>query len=320
MCNTNIIRELKYFYVYLEKCKIMIDNLVSKILGTVDLPEFERLKKVIDERRIPLRLTGVTSRNLVTWKKKNLFDYPDNLRVKLNFKELLWLKIIQTLRNFGVSLNVIKTLKVILDEEIDISDSVQIYKSKIMSGLMNELKEKKYSEGELKEIESIFEKQGLEELMKSQSFGFSLMDLLISVMIATRSRIGILLSDDNKCIPWMDQVFDINENTQSFWQNSHLFISFNKFLVDFLLDEGINDFLLPYEILMPEEKKILDYIRDKEYKSIEIRFNDQRKPEMLKLTKINDPHERIVDVLSKNDYAQITVTKRDHSKEAFIRK
>ena len=62
---------------------------------------------------------------------------------------------------------------------------------------------------------------------------------------------------------------------------------------------------------MPAEKVILDYIRNGEYKSIEIRFNDSRKPEMLKLTKVNETQERIVDILSRHDYLQITVTKRD---------
>ena len=62
---------------------------------------------------------------------------------------------------------------------------------------------------------------------------------------------------------------------------------------------------------MPNEKTILDYIRDKAYKSIEVIFNDARKPEILKLTKAVATQERIVDILSRDNYAQITVTKRN---------
>jgi DNA-binding transcriptional MerR regulator len=289
----------------------MIENLIAKSFDLVDYPEIERLRKVIDERRIPLRLTGVTSRNLVAWKQKNLFDYPDNIRVKLNFKELLWLKIIQTLRDFGVSLNVIQTIKESLDEEYDIGDHLQKHKEKLMQGLLNKLKDSSYTDDELRNIEAAINEEGFGELIKSQIFGFSLMDFLISVMIATRTRIGIMLLDGNTCIPWMDQFIDINSQTQKFWQNNHLFISFNQYLSEFLLDESINDFLVPYNVLMPDEKTILDYIRDKAYKSIEVIFNDARKPEILKLTKAVATQERIVDILSRDNYAQITVTKRN---------
>ena len=289
----------------------MIEQLISRLFDVIDIPEFERLNKITAERRIPLRLTGVSPRTLTSWKQKQLFDYPDNIRVKLNFKDFLWLKIIQTIRSFGVSLNVILPIKILFDQELDIKNYLKEYEGKVVEGLARALKKNNYSDGELKNIESIIKQEGLDALFKSLNFNYNLFDVLVNSLIANRFRVGILLLGDNTCIPWMDHFFEIDGRTSLLWQNSHLFVSFNQFLVQFLAYEKLADFLLPYEILNHDEKVILDHVRNKEYKSIEIKFNDQRKPEMLKLTKINDPHERVIDILSRNDYAQITVTKRD---------
>ncbi|KKM01465.1 hypothetical protein LCGC14_1794160 [marine sediment metagenome] len=289
----------------------MLEQFISRLFQEIDLPEFERLKKIIDERRMPLRLTGVSPRTLTSWKQKQLFDYPDNIRVKLNFKDFLWLKIIQTLRGFGISLNVIQSIKKDLDQELDIGEYLKEYEEKVIKGLITEFKKLDYPDEELRNFESIIKSKGLDVLFKSLNFNLNLLDLLICYLIATHSRIGILLTTDNSCIPWMDHFFDIDNRTRRLWQDSHLFVSFNQFLVQFLSDEKLVDFLLPYDILMPEEKEILDYVRSGDYKSIEIRFNDKRKPETLKLAKVHKTQERIVDILSKSDYQQINITKKD---------
>ncbi len=289
----------------------MIEQLMSRIFQEIDFPEFERLKKIIDERRMPLRLTGVSPRTLTSWKQKQLFDYPNNIRVKLNFKDFLWLKIIQTLRGFGISLNVIQSIKQDLDQELEIKEYLKEYEDKIITGLITEFKKLNYPDEELRKIEPIIKGKGLDVLFKSLNFNLNLFDSLVCFLIATRSRIGILLIEDNSCIPWMDHFFDIDNRTKRLWQNSHLFVSFNQFLVQFLSDEKLVSFLVPYDILMPEEKEILDYIRSGDFKSIEIRFNDKRKPETLKLAKVHETQERIVDILSKHDYQQIAITKRD---------
>jgi len=289
----------------------MIEQLMSRIFQEIDFPEFERLKKIIDERRMPLRLTGVSPRTLTSWKQKQLFDYPDNIRVKLNFKDFLWLKIIQTMRGFGISLNVIQSIKEDLDQVLDIKEYLKEYEEKVITGLITEFKKDNYSDEELRKFESIIKHKGLDVLFKSFNFNLNLLDWLVCILIATRSRIGILITTDNSCIPWMDHFFDIDNRTMRLWQNSHLFVSFNQFLVQFISDEKLVNFLLPYDILMPEEKEILDYIRSGDFKSIEIRFNDKRRPETLKLAKVHETQERIVDILSKHDYQQIAITKRD---------
>ncbi len=289
----------------------MVEQLISRVFNVIDFPEFERLRKKADERRMPLHLTGVSSRNIISWKQKQLFDYPDNIRVKLNFKDFLWLKVIQTLRGFGISLSVIHSIKESLDQEFDLKKYYIQYEEKVISGLKAELKKADYSDEELNKIETIVKREGFDVLLKSLYSSFNLLDLLIYYMIATRSRIGILLTENNSCIPWMDHFFDIDDRTKLLWQKSHLFISFNQFLVQFLADEDLVDFLLPYDLLRPDEKEILDCVRSGEYKSIEIRFNDKRKPETLKLSKAHETHHRIVDILSKYDYQQIVVTQRD---------
>jgi len=291
----------------------MLQELFSKIYEQVDVSAFERLKQTINERSMPLRLTGVTSRNLVAWRNKDLFDYPDNIRVQLNFKEFLWIKIIQSMRNFGISLNVIKSVKSTMDMKIDFKQVSKKQKEILMEGMISKFKEEGYSTEDIKRIASVIETGGLEDFIHSHSIGYTMMDLLIITLISTRSRVGFLLfeDEDQNCIPWMDSFFDINERTYELWQGNHLFISFNKYLAAFIADENTDKYLLPYNLLSPEEKDILDSVRSGKYKSIEIRFNDKRKPELLKLSQSNDPGERIIDVLSRNDYASIMITQKE---------
>ena len=289
----------------------MIEQIIPRLFNEIDLAEFEKLKKIIDERRMPLHLTGVSPRTLASWKHKQLFDYPNNVRVKLNFNDYLWLKIIQTLRGFGISLNVIQSIKEFLDQKLDVREYLKEYENKVITGFISEFKKHNYSDEELRKVESIIKGKGLDDLFKSFNLSFNLFDTLVCYLIITRSRVGILLTEDNICIPWMDIFFEINDKTKLLWQNSHLFVSFNQYLVQFLADERLVNFILPYDILTSQEKEILDYIRSGDLKSIEISFNNTSRPETIKLKKVHDAHDRIVDILSTNDYQQIVITKKD---------
>ena len=186
----------------------MQEQLISNLVQEIDLPEFERLKKIIDDRRMPLQLTGVSPRTLTSWKRKQLFDYPDNIRVKLNFKDFLWLKIIQTLRDFGISLNVIQSIKEVLYQVLDLNEYLKEYEEKVITGLISELKKDNCSDEELIKFESIIRRKGLDVLLKPLYFNLDLLDSLVCILIATRSRIGFLLIE--KFLRPLNPVFQLS--------------------------------------------------------------------------------------------------------------
>ena len=86
----------------------------------------------IFEKKIPLNLLDIPSRNYLNWKKENLLNIPkeinsDNIekreKVLLNVFDALWLLIIKELREFNVDFPTIRAVKEILYSYIQLDQN-----------------------------------------------------------------------------------------------------------------------------------------------------------------------------------------------------
>jgi hypothetical protein len=82
----------------------------------------------IFEKKIPLNLLDITSRNYSNWKKENLLynakkfnkeDYEKRERVLLNVFDSFWLSIVKELKNFNVDFNTIRQVKDVLYSNLE---------------------------------------------------------------------------------------------------------------------------------------------------------------------------------------------------------
>ena len=83
----------------------------------------------IFEKKIPLNLLDITSRNYSNWKKENLLyntkklnkeDDEKRERVLLNVFDALWLSIIKELKNFNIDFNTIRAVKDIVYSNVEL--------------------------------------------------------------------------------------------------------------------------------------------------------------------------------------------------------
>ena len=82
----------------------------------------------IFEKKIPLNLLDITSRNYSNWKKENLLYNTKKLnkegdekreRVLLNVFDALWLSIVKELKNFNIDFNTIRQIKDVLYSKVE---------------------------------------------------------------------------------------------------------------------------------------------------------------------------------------------------------
>lgn len=110
----------------------------------------------IFEKKIPLSLLKISSRNYIHWKKENLVNFlkepkleTDEKREKvlLNVFDALWLLIIKELREFNVDFPTIRAVKDIMYSNIELdenklnSTSIQEFTDEILQSVPEELKE-----------------------------------------------------------------------------------------------------------------------------------------------------------------------------------
>jgi hypothetical protein len=240
-----------------------------------------------------------------------LFEYIDNIRVKLNFREFLWLKVIQTLRQLGVSIDLILNVKELLEEKLDNKLLLSVYKEEIRTNFLEEFKKRNYTAEDLKTLESIFDKYGVKHLLNLLNFDSNnMLSLLIFLLISTGVDVGIIILEDGSVFPWTD-ILKLDEHFSELWISPHISIPFSYYLKEFLNDDKFQDHLVPYGILSEDELKILRFLRSGTFKEITIIYNNKQKPEIIKVTQIENNKERIIDLLRKHNYQKIIITQID---------
>lgn len=110
----------------------------------------------IFEKKIPLSLLKISSRNYIHWKKENLVNFlkepkfekeEKRERVLLNVFDALWLLIIKELREFNVDFPTIRAVKDIIYSNIELDEnklnltSIQDFTNEILKSVPEELKE-----------------------------------------------------------------------------------------------------------------------------------------------------------------------------------
>jgi hypothetical protein len=110
----------------------------------------------IFEKKIPLSLLKISSRNYIHWKKENLVNFlkepkleieEKRERVLLNVFDALWLLIIKELREFNVDFPTIRAVKDIMYSNIELDEnklsltSIQDFTNEILKSVPEELKE-----------------------------------------------------------------------------------------------------------------------------------------------------------------------------------
>jgi DNA-binding transcriptional MerR regulator len=248
-------------------------ELINKIQN-----EFSR----IFERRATLKLSGVKKRNFYNWKEEGIIDWKsdsdDEKRswVRLNIYDFIWLKIVQAARDFGVPLEAIRNLK-----------------NELFSNLISEIRkdpEDFYqfhcdflgaSEEDLEKVKQViaFIEAHIDDIIEDGElhlislFGSIIHETLFSGlhMVIVFKKVGDDYTYD--LTGYSEKHRQVPNLTENLLKQPSLIIPIDALVAEFMEGKDNLPNLVHWGFINPKETKVLDAIRSKEFKYIQIKIN-----------------------------------------------
>lgn len=295
---------------------IIIDSILEKKDAESYLKAVDEFAAITVTKDFIVQDVGISSRVFSHWVDMELIDIPESeTRVMhtFNLVELIWLKIIKRLRDFGYPIEKIKILKEFLITPYDLS-----------SLLINVSKKEK--EQFVKRIDTAFikddaEKQKLKKLVEiefendldnSPSNFNCLMFMIITEFLLYRRDVRILIDLNSKCIVDTGDIEHFNIETEmqlmEFDQDSYLNISILSLFKSLVSDERNINYIKKNKLLNDNELHILSLLREGKAKSITIKFKNQ-KPNIIEVTQERKIYveARLSEIMLNRGYQDITI-------------
>ena len=280
--------------------------------------EFPELSESVGIPRFTISDIGLNARVINNWEKKGLFlrDFDPGMRRKFDLIDAVWLKMVQKMRKFEISLNTIKKVKDSFIETVELTDENREVIIETILAMYGDDK---------KELANVFmQTADFKKLVDSQKINY--LQTIIVDIIGLRNRYSILINQDGESIPFKHTYLETyieNLGIDSFFNETFLSISINEMLVE-LIGELDTDDSMSLHLLTPKEGEVLKCMKEKNVKSIEIQLSNDniRQPEKVILTKeeVLKDNKRINEILLNQGYEDITLKTEKGKVVHFLRK
>lgn len=245
--------------------------------------------------------TGITHRFLNWWTKENVIDKNIQEAGRFTFTEFIWIKAVEQLRLFNLPLPFIATVKAKLFEPIKLKGFVS--KTEQAKQFISDLG---ISETEKKKLIDLV----LKEHKEDTDTGINLFQLIILESILKRKPLSLaifpncefLIIDNTKEHLYSMSDLELLNNA------NYIKLSISNLLSEFLKSDLAFSYMSKIHLLTYPENKLFEVIHTGEYDTISIQFKD-KKIKSLELKKAVDTKQKITDLLSKGEFAEITVRK-----------
>lgn len=288
------------------------------LLNSDYVDAYPGLIEAMNTPRFTISDLGVTARDATYWDKKEILptlQTKNTTRRKYTLKQSVWIKLIQQLRAFDVSLNQIKKYKdCILNEGIRASDALE---NEQIALIVEELTKKA---GHHDEYKKLMQDPSFLESLKKETI--DVFETVILYVIVFKRDTSYVVFQEGQCFPYCfdkHQYFAENiENFDCFMKSPHLILSVSQAISQLIQDWVEKDWFGEVSIVSKEEKEILELLRQDKTKELQI-FKTNNKPErVIQVSKNNiDAIEDFANHIIGNGYQKITVNTRQGKVVSF---
>jgi len=260
---------------------------------------------------------GITYRELNHWSSKNLLfeSTPGKMR-RFNLIELVWIEILKVLRQYNLSLEIIKALKENLlitftfGELFEVDEETIVEVAKL--NLQKQMSAHEYDEFVLS---GEFDKMLLSDEFRSDIDGISLniFELILFEVYILKLNHKLLINSygfwsvDNEL--FNDELAKSAYHLEHF-EKSYISISIGSLLSGIFEDYSVEDLKGTWRLINDSEVKILDAIKWKtNVKSVTIRFNEHSQVDLFEVTEVLkvSPQQYLKNLMVTGGYQQISV-------------
>lgn len=259
----------------------------------------------INDPRYSIGDIGLNSRVLNYWEKKGLFlkEHDPRKRKKFDLVDSVWMKMIQKLRQFDISLVAINNIKDMLVSRPEINESSKAAIEKVVLGLS--------SEDERAAARLFMQSKEFSTIM--ENIELNLLQVVVIDVILLRNQYSFLINAEGELMPFKINELEFlmqQEEWRQLFSNSHVSISVNE-LLEGLVDELGEVEASNVKILSEDEMQVLSALKEDGVKTVEINISQDgsRKAEKIILTKNEaiDGSKRMSELMLRNKYEDITV-------------
>lgn len=279
---------------------------VSKISVTdfFDSGTIERTFELYDNLNLPIfkrNQTGINHRFLNWWTKENVIDKNIAEAGRFTFTEYIWIKATEQLRLFNLPLPFIATLKAKLFEPLKLKGFVS--KTEQAKQFISDLG---ISETEKKKLIDLV----LTENKESNHTGINLFQLIIIESILKRKPISLAIFPNCEflIVDKTKQHLLSQSDLELLDKSNYIRLSISNLVSNYLKSDLVFSTLPKIQILSYSENKLFDVLHTNDYDVLVIQFKD-KKQKTLELKNGATTQQKILDLLSTDDLAEITVRK-----------
>lgn len=281
--------------------------------------DIDRLPQYIEELKLntPTYLTdfaerkykpselGISARNINNWSDNELLPLIKKKGWhKFNLTECVWLKVILHLRELNLKFDAIRSIK---EQIFTRPDLVQIMEE---NDVFNKIKGA-FEVNDFGDVSEIVDSNEFKESLIKEKL--RTLDVWIIDLIVTRSNYRLLFNNNGELMIYKDNYNDYLQSLpeyNQFIKTTHVSVSLNQILFEITNELIEDDELAALKILTKEESKIIDLIRVKGTKKVEILFSLNDSPQLIKITSQNklDSATRVKELIMGGGYQEIKIT------------
>lgn len=280
---------------------------------------FPNLEKSLTEPRFTISDLNINPRDATYWDKKDILPKlktKSTTRRKYTLVQAIWIKIIQQLREFDISLKQIKKIKEsILGQEVNMRD---LWENEEVRSVVEKLALQSGKTSE--ELHKLMNDIQTQEEMEKEHINYFEMAIL-STMI-NRRDVSYLIFKDAECLIYS---FDKHnrfvkeiEGFNSLIKQPHISISISKAYSQLITEWSEEDWFKDISIVTSEEQKIIDLLRDEKTAELKIYKKGNQLDRVIQVSKENKiALEDFADYIVKNGYQTVKISTRQGKVVSF---
>ncbi len=294
-----------------------------KNINILDLEELEYIQNseyvrdypgLIDALNVPqftIKDLGVTARDATYWDKKNILPQlkgKNTTRRKYTLKQAIWIKLIQQLRSFDISLNQIRKVKEnLLKDEINFKELVQ---TEAIQHIFEQLAQ---NQGQLEEYKKLITGPEFNEELDKISLDMFEINILYAIIF--RKDLSYIVTVDGLCLPYVFDKHEImkesNEGFESVMKSPHIVLSITQAYSQLIQDWSEKKWFNNVSIVSKDEKKILALLRDRSTKELKIMKKGSELDRVIQIrSNPIDAIEEFANHIVRNGYQTMTISTR----------
>ncbi|MEP7374685.1 MAG: hypothetical protein ABI675_14920 [Chitinophagaceae bacterium] len=299
----------------------------KELPGNSDLITFSEFREFMFENIVPINdivdFKGIPVVQILPfWRKNDLIPFiQKGMHLKISFAELIWIRILDTLRQFSYPVEQIRRVcdyffKDALDN--DLPKKNWAYNQKYL------LDQKR--RGVITEEESlmlVYLDQFMKDkvLLKMMNSDINYLTNLVTDCIRSGEERTILIFADGRVGESDGAALRTHGNYQIDRTEPHICLSILHYLKEFIKSDQLSKIFLP-QMLNDNEKKVLKYLKQKNISQLTIKFSADNDVTFIPSKKgiiTGTEMEKIKQVLGLSNYEEITLSTLDKTKLSFVR-